>query len=423
MIIELEKSQDGAGLARDRLAVLPDELLLHIFELLGRMSKRSLCAVSRLNKKYHQLSDAVLYKSILFNTPELHLTFSESLGRRPRRGSAIHEIKLAYPSSELSQLALDRPVHGSYIDPSRFEGLSRTLSIMSNLEKLDISVPDVLLHGIGSLFNGPFDLACLKSCTLFYQCANDEYWDLRENIHIFAHPTLESLTIKRAKLDEQGFDFLERPHETALKKLELIECDMNDDGLSDLLEFPEALEEFVMTQSEEPSPDLEESSDSLADYIVALKSQAQSLKSITIDHPSLGCRKALRMREFVSMKTLRVNWDYQLFGKSSKKPRLHSLGLPPELEVLELFNELGTDDEVTDLFVNFIENKNSVARRWKRMVVVGDDDGNVCKDIKNVCQEQGLQLDIIGAMDVDVDSVADVDSEADADIDSEGDSF
>lgn len=408
MIIELEETHDAPG---DRLAVLPDELLLQIFETVGRSSKSSLCAISRLNKKYHHLSDAVLYKSILFHTPELHLTFSESLGRRPRRGSAIHEIKLAYPSSELSQLALDRPIHGSYINPSRFEGLSRTLSIMSNLETLDVSVPDVLLHGIGSLFNGPFDLACLKTCTLFYQSANDEYWDLRENIHIFAHPTLESLTIRRAKLDEQGFDFLEKPHQTALKKLVLIECDMNDDGLSDLLEFPEALEEFVMTQLEDPSPELEESSDSLADYILALKSQAASLTSITIDSPSLGCRKTLRMREFAAVKTLRVNWDYQLFGKSSKKPRLHSLGLPPELEVLEFFNEMGTDDEVTDLFVNYIQNKQSVARRWEKMIVVGDDDGNVCEEIKNACKEQGLQLDIIGAMDGETSSEVESDSE------------
>ncbi|KAG7151543.1 hypothetical protein HYQ46_012666 [Verticillium longisporum] len=62
---------------------------------------------------------------------------------------------------------------------------------MSNLETLDISVPVSLLHGIGQLFNGPFDLACLKSASLFYQCPEDGYWDLRENIHIFAHPTLD----------------------------------------------------------------------------------------------------------------------------------------------------------------------------------------------------------------------------------------
>jgi hypothetical protein len=368
--------------------------------------------VSRLNKKYHKLSDAVLYKSILFETPELHLTFSESLSRRPRRGSAIHEIKLSYPSSELSHLALDAPVHNSYMDPKRVDGLSRTLSIMSNLEKLDISVPDVLLHGIGTLFNGPFDLACLKTCSLFYQCANDAYWDLRENIHIFAHPTLETLIIRRAKLDERGFDFIERPHVTALKSLHLVECDINDDALADVLEFPEALEEFVMTQTEEPEPELEESSDSLSDYIIALKSQAEFLRSITFDSPTLHNRKTLRLREFEALITLRLNWDHQLFAKSSKKPRLHSVGFPPEMETLEFFNDLGTDAEVTDLFVVAIESKDIIAKKWKTMVVVEGDDG-VPGVIKDACKTAGLQLDIIGAMESDTDGASDSDSSPD----------
>lgn len=410
MSIGVKRNEEEVGPPSDRLAVLPDELLLQIFETLGRTSRKSLCNVSRLNRKYHKLSDAVLYKSILFETPELHLTFSESLSRRPRRGSAIHEIKLSYPSSELSHLALDAPVHNSYLDPKRVDGLSRTLSIMSNLEKLDISVPDVLLHGIGTLFNGPFDLACLKTCSLFYQCANDAYWDLRENIHIFAHPTLENLVIRRAKLDERGFDFIERPHVTALKSLHLVECDINDDALADVLEFPEALEEFVMTQTEEPEPELEESSDSLSDYIVALKSQAEFLKSITFDSPTLHNRKTLRLREFEALKTLRLNWDHQLFAKSSKKPRLHSVGFPPEMEVLEFFNELGTDSEVTDLFVVAIESKDIIAKNWKSMIVVEGDDG-VPREIKNACKTFSLQLDIIGAMDFDSDDHSNDDSE------------
>ncbi|KAF9695585.1 hypothetical protein EKO04_006641 [Ascochyta lentis] len=393
--IDIEGVADSTDTARDHLDSLPDELLLQLFETLGRMSKRDLCNVSRLNKRYHRLGDAVLYKSVLFETPELHLTFSESLGRRPRRGSAIYEVKLAYPSSELAQLALDAPLRNHY-DPSH------SLSRMSNLMKLDIALPDKLLHGIGCLFNGPFDLACLKTCTLFYQCADDQYWNLRENIHIFAHPELENLTVRRAKLDDRGFDSLERPHETSLKKLHLIECDINDDTLSDVLEFPIGLEEFVMTQLEEPEPELEESSDSFSDYIIALSSQAHSLKTITIDFPTLGCRKTLRLREFEALRELRMNWDYQLFGKSSKKARLHSVGLPPELEILEFFNELGRDEEVTDLLLSMLQNKKIVARTLKKMIVVEGND-KVLKEVKSICKEQNLELDIIGELDVDSD--------------------
>lgn len=416
-----EDGNDKAAAQHDRLGVLPDEILLQIFETLAKLgTRKDLCNVSRLNKRYHRLSDATLYKQVLFQTPELHLTFSESLGRRPRRGSAINEVTLAYPSSELSQLALDAHVPGSYIHPSRFDGLSRTLSIMSNLEKLDIAVPSTLLHGIGSLFNGPFDLSCLKVCKLFYQCPNNDYWDLRENIHVFAHPELEELTLRRAKLDEQGFNFLERPHETALRKLHLIECDINDDGLGDLLELPEALEEFVMTHEEDPEPELEESSDNVADYIQALRSQCESLVSITIDSPSMTSRKVLRMREFGALKTLRLNWDYQLFAKSSKKPRLHSVGLPPEMEMLEFFNELGSDAEVNDLLLALIESKAVVARHWKTMVVVEGDEA-ILKRVKNKCKEVGVQLDIIGAFDEDTEEEDEEDGEEDTGSDSEED--
>lgn len=401
-----DKDSDRVTVRRDIFSTLPDEILTQIIENVACISKRDLCNVSVLNKRFHGFSDGILYKSILFDTPELHLIFSESLSRRPRRGSTIEEIKLIYPSAELSQLALDAPVHNSHYRPSSFDTLSRTLSVMSNLEKLDIAVPHVLLHGIGSLFNGPFDLTCLKWCSLFYQTPDNEYWDLRENIHIFSHPTLETLIIRRARFDDVGFNILERPHQTSLKKLHLIECDINDDGLSDLLEFPIALEEFVMTQPEDPSPALQETSDNFSDYVMALQSQAHSLRSFTIDSPTISCRRALRMRNFEVLETLRMNWDYQLFGKTTKKPRLHSVGMPPQLQVLEFFNELGTDDQVTELFVQLIELKDTVPSKWETLIVVEGDSG-VPKVIKDACKNHGLRLDIIGQLDTDTDTDGD----------------
>ncbi|KAH6648807.1 hypothetical protein BKA67DRAFT_575862 [Truncatella angustata] len=405
-------SQVQSAAVSKRLAVLPEELLLQIFQAVGQSSRRDLCAVSLVNKSWHELADATLYKSIRFDNPEQHLVFSTSLSRRMRRGSAIQDISLEYPTHELSHLRLDGHIHGSHYAPDRFEALSRTISTMSNLETLEVSVPVTMLHGIGALFNGPFDLACLKTCTLFYQCPDDAYWDLRENIHIFAHPTLETLTIRRAKLDYRGFDFIERPHETTLQKLHLIECDISDDALSDVLEFPEGLREFVMTQAAEPAPELEESSDNFSDYIMALKSQAHSMESITIDHPTLTGRKPLRMRNYEVLSSLRMNWDYQLFGKSSKKPRLHTVGLPPQLEVLEFFNELGTDGEVTELLEYTLQVANVTNSKLKTMVVVPGDNG-VPKEVAAACKMGGVRLDIIGAFP---------DSEDEGDLDSAGDS-
>lgn len=369
----------------EHLDRLPDKTLVQIFNCLPG---HDLCSVSRLNKRYHALADAVLYKTVQFLTPELHLIFSESLNYRPRRGSAIQDIKLAYPASTLPQLISDKSL------PSN--SISQTISRMSNLETLDIAVPVSLLHSVGHLFNSPFDLACLKSCTLFYQDEDDQYWDLQENIHVFAHPTLETLVIKRAKLDDRGFDVVERPHETALSKLHLIECDINDDALSDLLMFPKALKEFVMTHPEDPLPELEESSDSIRDYFMALKSACHSLETITIDSPFLRSSRALALRDFTALKTLRLNWDHQLYGKSSKRPRLHSVGLPPELETLEFFNDLGTDEEVTDLLVNTIENVGLMARNLKELIVRVDD-RDIPKEVLEACKSQSqFHLHVIG---------------------------
>lgn len=388
------------------LAALPDALLLRIFEQVGLDSKHSLSTVSRLNRHYHGLADSILYKRVHFDTPELHLVFSESLQRRPRRGSAIYDISLSYPSSELERLVnppADRDGKDDHYTPPplRIDGLSRTISAMSNLESLNVAVPETLLHGIGTLFNGPFDLACLKSCELFYQCKHDAYWDLQENIHIFSHPSLETLIIRRAKLDYRGFDSIERPHETALQKLHFIECDINDDALSDILEFPEGLREFVMTQLPEPSPDLEESSDDCSDYIVALSAQAPTLESITIDVPTLGGRKTLRMRDFKALQTLRLGWDYHLFGKTSKKARLHSIGMPPNLVTLELFNELGTDEGVTDLMVSMLQIGTILATKWEKFIVVADEDGKVPQVIIDACKQGEVALEIIGQMEDD----------------------
>ncbi|KAI1200310.1 hypothetical protein F5X97DRAFT_293969 [Nemania serpens] len=348
--------------SRNRLADLPDGILAQVFSVLSRSSPRDLCSVSLVNKTWHDVADSILYQDVHFETPEHHLVFGESLGRRARRGSAIHYASLEYPASELSHLSLDGHIANTHYAPAHFDSLSRTISAMSNLRELEVSVPVTLLHGIGALFNGPFDLACLKSCSLFYQCPGDAYWDLRENIHIFAHPTLETLVVRRAKLDYRGFDFIERPHELPLRKLHLIECDISDDALGDVLELPKALDEFVMTQSPAPQPDLEESSDNMGDYIVALQSQSASLRSISIDFPTLGSRRSLRMRDFVALEVLRVNWDWQLFGRKSKKPRLDSFGVPPNLETLEFFNELGTDDEVTELLDYLLATSDVAAR-------------------------------------------------------------
>lgn len=203
--------------------------------------------------------------------------------------------------------------------------------------------------------------------TLYYQCEDGGYWDLQDNIHIFGHPTLETLTINHAKLDERGFESLEKPWYTGLKTLNLIECDIHDDALADLLVLPEALQEINITQLADPVPALEESPEYMEDYILACRSAMHSLESITIDFPTLAGKNPLKMRDFEKLTELRLR-DNQLFGM--KTPRLQSVALPPNLETLEFLSEVGKDDEVAELLCYVIENRDVFARKWRDLIVV-----------------------------------------------------
>jgi hypothetical protein len=140
---------------------LPDGLLIQIFETLP--SQHDLFVTCLINRRLNSLADPVLHKSILFDAPKHHLTFSESLLTRPRRGSLIQHMRIEYPSSELSEFMYLGDGEGA-MGMARVDRFSHTISTMSNLEHLVISVPESLCRGIGNLFNGPFDLACLKSC-------------------------------------------------------------------------------------------------------------------------------------------------------------------------------------------------------------------------------------------------------------------
>lgn len=144
----------GSTGIRPTLDELPKEILIRIIDHLP--TQKDLCATCLVSRRLNSIADPVLYKSILFNQPKHHFTFSESLVKRPRRGSLIQDVRLEYPSSELSDFI--------FLKESRIDGFSHTISTMSNLETLEISVPESLCHGIGTLFNGPFDLACLKTC-------------------------------------------------------------------------------------------------------------------------------------------------------------------------------------------------------------------------------------------------------------------
>lgn len=141
-----------------QLGDLPDELLIRILKLLP--SQRDISAMCLVNQRVHTLAVPFLYKSIFFDQPKHHMTFFTSLKNRPRRASFIQNVQLEYPGSTMVDMMYFKD------KPNRIENFSYAISTMSNLKTLVISVPESLCHGIGTLFNGPFDLACLESCEL-----------------------------------------------------------------------------------------------------------------------------------------------------------------------------------------------------------------------------------------------------------------
>lgn len=144
--------------------------------------------------------------------------------------------------------------------------------------------------------------------------------------------------------------------------------------------------------ADDPSmPEAIESPADAGDYIFALNSAQHSLETISIDNSNLGGRKALRLRDFTALKKLELR-DYQLFGSTSKKPRLHSVGLPPVLETLTFFGQVGEDEEVLDLLENLIEQKEIMARSLRRLVLARGK-GSLPERIVRACETVGLAIE------------------------------
>jgi hypothetical protein len=154
----------GSTSSPNSLASLPKEIVIQIINHLP--AQRDIHAICLVNHHLNSIADPVLYKSIRWNQPKHHFAFTESLAKRPRRGSLIMDVRLEYPGSELEGFVHDVNEKGA-TGRVGIDGFSYTISMMSNLETLEIEVPEGLCRGIGTLFNGPFDLACLRTCKYF----------------------------------------------------------------------------------------------------------------------------------------------------------------------------------------------------------------------------------------------------------------
>ncbi|KAK4539132.1 hypothetical protein LTR36_001455 [Oleoguttula mirabilis] len=89
----------------------------------------------------------------------------------------------------------------------------------------------------------------LRKLTLHLNGSKDRYWDIGagSTAAIFAHPTLEELTISCANLSDTAFSSVDnKAHQTTLKRLTLIECNVTISSLRDMLALPKALQSLYL---------------------------------------------------------------------------------------------------------------------------------------------------------------------------------
>src|SRR5258706_15174118 len=105
-----------------------------------------------------------------------------------------------------------------------------------------------------------------------------------------------------------------------------------------------------------------------------MRPNEHSLEAISIDFATLGAENPLRLRAFQSVKLLEIR-PYQLFGQSLENPRLHSVGLPPNLETLKFLSPVSEDEEIVDLLSYTLESKAVLARKLEQIGLVEEDRG------------------------------------------------
>lgn len=102
----------------------------------------------------------------------------------------------------------------------------------------------------------PYDFAAFANgcshdiVTLHLSNETDRYWKVRDyHSLLFAHPTLQSLTLSCAEIDAESVSKLASSRPTPLKQLVLIECNITLEALTTILARPSALVELHLGEN------------------------------------------------------------------------------------------------------------------------------------------------------------------------------
>lgn len=70
---------------------------------------------------------------------------------------------------------------------------------------------------------------------------------------------------------------------------------------------------------------------------------------------------------------------------------MHGVGLPPLLETLEFLNPVGEDEEIMELLCYTVENKEILARKWEKLIVVEGKEG-IPQKVIEACEGAGREF-------------------------------
>jgi hypothetical protein len=211
----------------------------------------TLRSLARTSSQLQRLTEPLLYESIFLRTGKQAARLLEGTTSRPERALSIHSLE-ARCTTKWARL-------------QRLYALASIIKKSRSLEHLTVESPycndrysqddeewdDVLLKIMEPMTLGKdfidHNLAHLTRLTIHWSGKQKRYWPISSALAmIFAHPTLQSLTISCAHMRGLYIQCLNGSQLTPLRSLEFIECNIDLTSLETILSLPKALESLSL---------------------------------------------------------------------------------------------------------------------------------------------------------------------------------
>lgn len=224
-------------------------------------------------------------------------------------------------------------------------------------------------------------------------------WPLSTAKLLFRHPTLQSLTLHFATLQEGPDLFSSVPAaSTGLEELSLLSCNINTESLAGILRLPRCLKRFTLGTPFSYSS--WEWGDSSSKYIAEMYPvyetlecfrliSAPVLRGIWARGPAFGLQNftALKYLEIAGTSLVQPNEIY-MTHRTPSTPAEYRLMLPPNLEILKISPKAWTHH----LYKVVAEKSEVPSLRRLIMSMVAEED---ILELRSCCQKAGVELKVV----------------------------